>query len=126
MSADPHLVPDALQAALNTHDVLAIAVSGGVDSVTLAHAAHLARRGKTTTVCHAVSPAVPIEATARVKRHVVAANWTLVILDAGAYGFSMASEYNSRPLPAEVMVDGDTVSVIRKRGTFDDLFRSTP
>jgi diaminopimelate decarboxylase len=48
----------------------------------------------------------------------------LVILDAGAYGFSMASEYNSRPLPAEVMVDGDRATVIRRRGTFEDLFRS--
>ncbi len=47
----------------------------------------------------------------------------MVILDAGAYGFSMASEYNSRPLPAEVLVDGDSVRVIRRRGTFDDLFR---
>jgi diaminopimelate decarboxylase len=47
----------------------------------------------------------------------------VVILDAGAYGFSMASEYNARPLPAEVLVDGDSVRVIRKRGTFEDLFR---
>ena len=46
-----------------------------------------------------------------------------VILDAGAYGFSMASEYNSRPLPAEVLVDGDVATVIRRRGTVDDLFR---
>jgi diaminopimelate decarboxylase len=47
----------------------------------------------------------------------------VVILDAGAYGFSMASEYNARPLPAEVLVDGDTAVLIRKRGVFDDLFR---
>jgi diaminopimelate decarboxylase len=47
----------------------------------------------------------------------------VVILDAGAYGFSMASEYNSRPLPAEVLVDGDTATVIRRRGTTEDLFR---
>ncbi|NLI77382.1 MAG: diaminopimelate decarboxylase [Candidatus Riflebacteria bacterium] len=46
-----------------------------------------------------------------------------VILDAGAYGFAMASEYNSRPLPAEVLVDGDEVEVIRGRGRPDDLFR---
>lgn len=48
----------------------------------------------------------------------------VVILDAGAYGFSMASEHNSRPLPAEVFVDGDRTTVIRRRGTFEDLFRS--
>jgi diaminopimelate decarboxylase len=48
----------------------------------------------------------------------------LVILDAGAYGFSMSSEYNARPLPAEVMVEGDTARVIRRRGSFPELFRS--
>jgi len=47
----------------------------------------------------------------------------VVFLDAGAYGFSMASTYNARPLPAEVLVDGDTVALIRRRGTFEDLFR---
>jgi diaminopimelate decarboxylase len=53
----------------------------------------------------------------------------VVILDAGAYGFSMASEYNARPLPAEVMVEGNAARVIRRRGTFQDLLRnvkSTP
>nr|WP_275976067.1 diaminopimelate decarboxylase [Geothrix oryzisoli] len=49
----------------------------------------------------------------------------LVILDAGAYGFSMASEYNARPLPAELMVNGDAVRVIRKRGRISELFRNT-
>jgi diaminopimelate decarboxylase len=53
-----------------------------------------------------------------------AAGDLVVILDAGAYGFSMASEYNAKPLPAEVLVDGDTVRVIRKRGTFEDLWRN--
>ncbi len=49
----------------------------------------------------------------------------VVILDAGAYGFSMASEYNARPLPAEVMVEGDKARVIRRRGTYSELFRNT-
>lgn len=49
----------------------------------------------------------------------------VVILDAGAYGFSMASEYNARPLPAEVLVDGDAVRVLRRRGAYPDLFRNT-
>jgi len=48
-----------------------------------------------------------------------------VILDAGAYGFSMASEYNARPMPAEVLVNGDKATVIRKRGSWNDLFRGT-
>jgi diaminopimelate decarboxylase len=50
----------------------------------------------------------------------------VAFLDAGAYGFAMASEYNARPLPAEVLVDGDTVRVIRRRGTFEELHRSEP
>ena len=49
----------------------------------------------------------------------------VVILDAGAYGFSMASEYNARPLPAELMVNGDAVRVIRTRGRISELFRNT-
>jgi diaminopimelate decarboxylase len=47
----------------------------------------------------------------------------VAFLDAGAYGFAMASTYNARPLPAEVLVDGDTATLIRRRGTFEDLFR---
>ncbi len=47
----------------------------------------------------------------------------VVFLDAGAYGFAMASTYNARPLPAEVLVDGDTATLIRRRGTLEDLFR---
>lgn len=43
--------------------------------------------------------------------------------DAGAYGFSMASHYNARLLPPEVMVDGDTATLIRSRQTLDDLVR---
>ena len=45
----------------------------------------------------------------------------LAVLSAGAYGFVMASNYNSRPLPAEVLVEGDTATLVRKRQTFDDL-----
>lgn len=47
----------------------------------------------------------------------------VVIKSAGAYGFSMASNYNSRTLPAEVLVDGDKVEIIRARQTLDDLIR---
>jgi diaminopimelate decarboxylase len=47
----------------------------------------------------------------------------LAIMSAGAYGFVMASNYNSRPLPAEALVLGDKVSLIRKRQTWEDLTR---
>jgi len=45
----------------------------------------------------------------------------LAIRDAGAYGAAMASNYNRRPLPAEVMVDGGRWEVIRRRQTVDDM-----
>ncbi len=47
----------------------------------------------------------------------------LAIMSAGAYGFVMASNYNSRPLPAEVLVRGDKFALIRKRQTWEDLVR---
>jgi diaminopimelate decarboxylase len=47
----------------------------------------------------------------------------LAIMSAGAYGFVMASNYNSRPLPAEALVQGDKVALIRKRQTWEDLVR---
>ena len=45
----------------------------------------------------------------------------LSIFTAGAYGFSMASNYNARGRAAEVLVDDDNFSVIRKRETYEDL-----
>ena len=47
----------------------------------------------------------------------------LVIMSAGAYGFVMASNYNSRPLPAEALVRGDKFALIRTRQTREDLVR---
>jgi len=44
----------------------------------------------------------------------------LAILDAGAYGSAMSSNYNRRPLPSEVMVDGGQVRLMRRRQTIDD------
>ena len=45
----------------------------------------------------------------------------VAIRDAGAYGSAMASNYNRRPLPAEVLVDEGTWRVIRRRQTVDDM-----
>src|SRR5688572_5153230 len=47
----------------------------------------------------------------------------LAFCDAGAYGFSMASHYNARLLPPEILVDGDDVRIIRARQTMEDLVR---
>ncbi len=46
----------------------------------------------------------------------------LAVRSAGAYGFSMSSNYNSRPRAAELLVDGDQVHLARKRETLDELF----
>ncbi len=50
----------------------------------------------------------------------------LAIHGAGAYGFVMASQYNARPRPAEVLIDGDTAHLVRERETLDDLWRGEP
>src|SRR5712691_8091585 len=47
----------------------------------------------------------------------------IAFCDAGAYGFSMASHYNARLLPPEVVVEGGTMRLIRERQTLDDLVR---
>ena len=47
----------------------------------------------------------------------------LCIKSAGAYGFSMSSNYNSRGKAAEIMVDGDNIHEIRQRENFKDLMR---
>ena len=45
----------------------------------------------------------------------------LAIMSAGAYGMSMASNYNTRPRAVEVMIDGSDVHLIRERETLADL-----
>ncbi len=45
----------------------------------------------------------------------------LCVFSVGAYGFAMSSQYNSRPRVAEVLVDGSTARLIRRRETYDDL-----
>lgn len=47
----------------------------------------------------------------------------LAVMSAGAYGFSMASNYNARPRPAEVLVGGDRYAIIRDRESYEDLIR---
>ena len=47
----------------------------------------------------------------------------LAVHTVGAYGFAMASNYNSRPRAAEVVVDGSDVVLARRRETLDDLIR---
>ena len=47
----------------------------------------------------------------------------IAAMSAGAYGFTMASNYNTRPMPAEILVDGDTAHIVRERQTLDDVLK---
>jgi len=42
-------------------------------------------------------------------------------MSAGAYGFVMASNYNTRPRAVEVLVDGNRYTIVRRRETYEDL-----
>ena len=74
-------VRDRIVAALERHERLAIAVSGGVDSMTLAHLAAGESR-VASTMYHAASPAVPVSARERVEGHAARHGWQLVVVDA--------------------------------------------
>lgn len=71
-----------LGSILARHPRLAIAVSGGVDSLTLAHAT---ARVTEVELIHARSPAVPAAASERVARHAAAAGWRLHMVEAGEF-----------------------------------------
>lgn len=74
-----------LEAILSSLEASAIAVSGGVDSMTLAVIAHRLLGKERVMMMHAVSPAVPPEATERVRHFAENEGWNLRILDAGEF-----------------------------------------
>ena len=55
--------------------------------------------------------------------HLLKAGDYVALLDAGAYGYSMAGNYNSRPLIAQIMVDKDKHYIIRKEQSFEDMIK---
>lgn len=81
---DPGRDRGRLEQVLHTLGPLAVAVSGGVDSMTLAFVAHRALGGRAGMV-HAVSPAVPPQATERVQEFAAREGWTLEMIDAGEF-----------------------------------------
>lgn len=81
--ADIDTLRKALEAVLRAIGPAAVAVSGGVDSMTLATLAHRLLPG--TAMFHATSPAVPPEATARVRDLAEREGWRLHVVDAGEY-----------------------------------------
>lgn len=84
-----------LEAVLSSLETSAIAVSGGVDSMTLAVLAHSLLGRERVTIMHAVSPAVPPEATERVRHFSESEGWDLRILDAGEFA---DENYMSNPV----------------------------
>jgi len=86
---------DGLAAVLDGLAPAAIAVSGGVDSMTLAVFAHRHFGADRIQMMHAISPAVPPEATERVRRHADAEGWRLTVLDAGEFA---DSDYIANPV----------------------------
>ncbi len=86
---------DALRDILLDIGPAAVAVSGGVDSMTLAVLAHRSLGRNNVTMMHAMSAAVPAEATQRVRRWAAAENWDLRVINAGELS---DEKYRSNPL----------------------------
>jgi uncharacterized protein len=85
---------EALLGSIGADGRIGVALSGGVDSVTLAAVSH-AVLGSRATMYHAQSPAVPFEATARVEAMAAALGWRLQVFDAGEFG---RAEYLANPV----------------------------
>jgi uncharacterized protein len=93
-AADKLAELEALLGSIGGGDGIGVALSGGVDSVTLAAVSH-AVLGSRATMYHAQSPAVPFEATARVEAMAAALGWRLQVFDAGEFG---RAEYLANPV----------------------------
>ena len=86
---------EKLVQCLQRQQPVAIAVSGGVDSLTLATLANRVLPAAAGFIFHAVSPAVPVEATERVRALAKQEGWRLTIFDAGEFG---NEDYRSNPV----------------------------
>lgn len=88
-------LPALLYEALIAPHTLTIALSGGIDSLTLSAAAAQARGPRNITLCHAVSPAVPAAATARVRQFAQDHDLPVRIVDAGEFA---DASYRANPV----------------------------
>lgn len=115
---------DRLQQCLSNMGPVAVAVSGGVDSMTLAVVAH--RVNPASQIFHALSPAVPTLATDRVKRYADRHGWNLRLIDAGEMSDSAYLEnpanrcYFCKTNLYDAVVDHTPLTVVSGTNT-DDL-----
>ena len=107
------MVPEALRAALSGADTLVIAVSGGIDSLTLAAAAAQVRAPGTTVLCHARSPAVPADALGRVQDMAVRTGLPLRLVDAGEFD---DPAYRANPVNRCYFCKGHLYTTLSKLG----------
>ncbi|HNM47532.1 MAG TPA: diaminopimelate decarboxylase, partial [Candidatus Sumerlaeota bacterium] len=83
------------------------------------------RRGKAEVVDFVGPVCESTDFIAKDRKAVLPAQGDLLsIMDAGAYGFVMASNYNTRPRPAEVLVKDGKAKLVRKQDTFDDIVKN--
>lgn len=88
-------LPDLLKSALSAPETLTVALSGGIDSLTLSAAAALVRGESRVILCHAVSPAVPQAATERVSAFAKERGLRLRVVDAGEFA---DPQYRANPV----------------------------
>ena len=125
MENDPALAKlgelEALLASIGEIREIGVALSGGVDSLTLAAVAH-AVLGSRATMYHAQSPAVPFDATARVEAMAAARGWRLEVFDAGEFG---RAEYLANPIDRCFYCKTSLYGAIRARTAAAQLVSGT-
>ena len=110
----------ALGFTLDRYPRVAVAVSGGVDSMTLAHVAQRFVHAP-ATMFHACGPAVPAAARTRVEEHAARHGWTLALLDAGEYA---DARYRANPVDRCYFCKTNLYARIRER-TGDPIVSGT-
>ena len=108
-----------IDAAMN--DLMRPALYQAHHEIVMTGAVHANRTERIYDVVGPVCESADVLASARALR--ASETDVVAILSAGAYGFVMSSNYNSRPRAAEVMIDGDVATLIGARENFDDLVR---
>ncbi len=105
------------------NDLLRPALYGSYHDIVPVHQSHARGKKKKSDVVGPVCESTDCFASDRSLGENLDTGDLLAILSAGAYGFTMSSNYNTRPRPPEVLVHGDDYRVIRPRETYEELIR---